>query len=83
MAILGYERSCSLPMGEPSNVGLPLPVKDHILTQRNRTVKWFALYIFLWYTQHIMGFLVSLLLSVPNHALTRTNSTVTSSTLCS
>lgn len=34
------------------------------------TAKWLALYIFLWYTQHIMGFLVSIPFSVGTQAVT-------------
>ena len=33
------------------------------------TGKWLALYVFLWYTHHIMGFLVSMPISVATHAL--------------
>ena len=33
----------------------------------HKTGKWLALYVFLWYTQHIMGFLVSISLAVGYH----------------
>ena len=35
---------------------------------KKTTAKWLALYICLWYSQHVMGFLVSIALSVEYHA---------------